>query len=99
MAQVIVLQKALHRCVRAHSHPPVVTDLGGYATTLPLGDQREPGVEDVDRAIQLLDFAARQTRLLVMDIDDPSRRENFEAQIAMIEQLLHLARSMALRLE
>ena len=99
MAQVFVLQKALHRRVGAQSRLPAVTDLGGCATTLPLGDQRESGVEDVDRAILLLDVAARQARLLVMEINDPSRRENFEAQIVMIEQLLHLARSMALRLE
>jgi len=34
-----------------------------------------------------------------MEINDPSRREYFEAQIATIEQLLHLARSMSLKLE
>jgi hypothetical protein len=96
MAQVIVLQNALH--TRNGLHPPD-TDLPDCATALPLADQREPGKEDVDRAILLLDIAARQARLLVMEINDPSRREYFEAQIATIEQLLHLARSMSLKLE
>ena len=99
MAQVIILQNALHPRKGVQSHPPAATDLGGCATTLPLANQREPGMEDVDRALLLLDIAARQARLLVVEINDPSRRGNFEAQIVMIEQLLHLARSMALRLE
>jgi hypothetical protein len=33
-----------------------------------------------------------------MEINDPSCREDFEAQIATIEQLLQLARGMALQL-
>jgi hypothetical protein len=96
MAQVIVLQNALH--TRRGLHQPI-TDLPDCAATVPLADQREPSKEDVDRAILLLDIAARQARLLVMEINDPSRREHFEAQIATIEQLLHLARSMSLKLE
>lgn len=96
MAQVIILQNALH--TRSSLHPPI-TDLPDCAATLSLTDQREPSKEDVDRAILLLDVAARQARLLVMEINDPSRRKHFEAQIAMIEQLLHLARSMSLKLE
>ena len=98
MAQVIVLQKALHRRVKLQSHPPRVTVPQADATALPRASQRESGKEDVDRAILLLDIAARQARLLVMEIDDPSCREDFEAQIATIEQLLQLARGMALQL-
>jgi hypothetical protein len=62
---------------------------------LPPVSQQEPGKEDVDRALLLLDIASRQARLLVMEIDDPLRRQDFEGQIATIEQLLQLARGMA----
>lgn len=96
MAQVIVLQKALHRRVKLHR--PRVMAPQADATALPRASQRESGKEDVDRAILLLDIAARQARLLVMEIDDPSSRQDFEAQIATIEQLLQLARGMALQL-
>lgn len=54
--------------------------------------------DDIYRAILLLDIAAQQARLLVREIADPSRRENFETQIATIEQLLQIARDMASKL-
>ena len=98
MAQVIVLQNALHTRTGLQPHPPT-PDLPVCATTLPLADQREPGKEDVDRAILLLDVAARQASLLVLELNNPSRRENFETQIATIERFLHHARSMSLRFE
>lgn len=54
--------------------------------------------DDVHRAILLLGIAAQQARVLVREIADPCRRENFEAQIATIEQLLQIARDMASKL-
>jgi hypothetical protein len=98
MAQVIFLQNALHTRTASQPHSST-TDLPGCATPAALADQPELGKEDVDSAILLLEGAARQARLLVVEINDPSRREYFEAQIATIEQLLHLARSMSLKLE
>jgi hypothetical protein len=98
MAQVIVLQKALHRRAKLEAHPPGVMVPQTDAMALPPASRRESEKEDVDRAILLLDIAARQARLLVMEINDPSCREDFEAQIATIEQLLQLARGMALQL-
>ena len=98
MAQVIVLQKARHNREKLEPYPPRGTVPEADATALPPASERETGKEDVDRALLLLDIAARQARLLVMEIDDPSCREDFEAQIATIEQLLQLARGMALQL-
>lgn len=98
MAQVIVLQTALHARSGLQSHPPM-TDFQGCAPTTSPAGQQEPGKEDVDRAILLLDDAARQARTLVKQINNPTSRENLEAQIATIEQLLHLARSMSSKLE
>jgi hypothetical protein len=54
-----------------------------------------PSKEDIHTAILLLDLASQHAWLLVKKIADPSRRENFEAQIDTIEQLLQLARQLA----
>lgn len=89
------------RYVRAASRPlaPEKFDAKAYrsANERVSSDVSRPPVsrEDVRRAILLLDIAAQQARLLVKKISDPSRRENFEAQVVGIEQLLQLARQMA----
>lgn len=98
MAQLIVLQDALHTRVKLGSQPARVARVQASGPTVPLPVGQAPRKQDVDRAILLLDLAARQTRLLAKQINDPSRRENFEAQIATVEQLLQLARGMAMKL-
>ena len=95
MAQVIMLQEALCARTKLEQHPSKFTAHQASATALPTTSQQEPGKQDVDRALLLLDIASRQARLLVMEINDPSRREDFEGQIATIEQMLQLARGMA----
>lgn len=95
MAQVIMLQDALCARAKLESHPLKFAGQHASATALPPVSQQEPEKEDVDRALLLLDIASRQARLLVMEIDDPLRRQDFEGQIATIEQLLQLARGMA----
>ena len=62
------------------------------------GGQPSVTRESVYRAILLLDLAAQQTRLLLRNIADPSRKSNFEAQITAIEQSLQRARDLALEL-
>lgn len=73
--------------------------MGANAHGTSFGAANQPWIKDeVHRAILLLDIAARQARLLAREIGDPSRRENFEAQIATSEQLLQIARDMASKL-
>jgi hypothetical protein len=69
-----------------------------HDTPFSVASQQSISKDDVHRAILLLDIAAQQARLLVREIADPARRENFEAQIATIEQLLQIARDMASKL-
>jgi hypothetical protein len=54
--------------------------------------------EEVFRAILLLNVAVQHARLLLKNVSEPSRSENFEAQITTIEQQLKLARQIALKL-
>lgn len=46
----------------------------------------------------MLDLAAKHGRQIAEKVCDPAAKENFDADIATIEQLLQVARSMALRL-
>ena len=94
MAQVIVLQEVLRPRVKLEPRSPGPTT----GPTVPLPDGQVPSKEGVDRSLLLLDIAARHARLIAMRIGDPSRREYFEAQLSSIEQLLQLARGMAMKL-
>jgi hypothetical protein len=95
MSEVISIQDA--RYSRAALERPSPEKIGAKAgdTSFSVASQRSISKDDVHRAILLLDIAAQQARLLVREIADPSRRENFGAQIATIEQLLQIARQMA----
>jgi hypothetical protein len=53
---------------------------------------------DIHDAIQMLDLAAQHARQLASKTCDPAMRKAFERHISMIEQLLQLARSLALKL-
>jgi hypothetical protein len=54
--------------------------------------------EEIYRSILMLDLAAQHARQIAKRVCDPEMKENFDAQIATIEQLLQLARDMALEL-
>lgn len=93
-----MLQDAQSARAKPESHSSELSSRPAIAMTLPPASVHEPSKQDVDRALLLLDIAARQARLLVMEIDDPSCRENFEMQIAAIEQLLQIAKEKALQI-
>lgn len=99
MAQVIMLdQEVLRARSKQESRPCQTSGVGIHAPASPAASRKSPMIEDVYRAILLLDLAAQQARLLVKHIPDSSRRMSFEAQIASIDHLLQIARDMALRL-
>jgi hypothetical protein len=54
--------------------------------------------EDILNAILMLDLAAQHARQIASRMSDPEARKNFEEYLSTIEQLLEIARSMALRL-
>jgi hypothetical protein len=93
MSDVISIQKA--RYSRAESRLSMATGMGARTMTAHAFVRPVIDKEYVFRSILLLDIAAQHARLLVKEISDLSRRENFEAQIGTIEQLLQLARQMA----
>ena len=53
---------------------------------------------EICSAILMLDVAAQQAREISKLVRDPATKEDFEGQVSMIEQLVQLARDMALEL-
>lgn len=102
MAQVISFLEVRQQSAAPGPHSPRKVEAKAYdrAPETPSGEapQQLPGKEDIFRAVQLLDLAVLQARVLVKHVIDPSRRENFEAQITSIQQLLQLTRGLALKL-
>lgn len=95
MSEVVSLQEARYSRVAPELLSQKRTGAKACETVSSAASQPSISKQDVRRAILLLDIAAQQARLLVKEISDPLRRENFEAQIATIEQLLQIARHMA----
>lgn len=54
--------------------------------------------EDISHSILMLDLAAQHARQIARQICDPAMKQNFNAHVATIEQLLQIARDMALKL-
>ena len=53
---------------------------------------------EIDEAVLMLDLAAQHARLIARQIGEPSAKNDFDEHIATIEQLLQIAREMALQL-
>jgi hypothetical protein len=99
MPQVISLCDALHKRRETPASPPTRRDRSGLAAALFVASRPVPNDKDIDRAIMLLDAAAEQARLLVMQANDPTSGNDVETRAASIVQLLGLARSVTSRLE
>lgn len=54
--------------------------------------------EEILRSIFLLELAAQYARQIAKRTDDPALNENLGAQVTIVEQLLQIARGMALKL-
>lgn len=54
--------------------------------------------EEILRSILLLDLAAQHARQIAKRTDDPASGKSLDAQVTTIEQLLQIARGMALKL-
>ena len=98
MSEVISLWEARHPSAAPGLRSPNKISATVYEKVPEETTQQSLRKEDIFRAILLLDLAGQHARLLVKQIADPARRENFQTQIATIDQLLQLARDLALKL-
>jgi hypothetical protein len=73
----------------------------GAATSelvLRIDDLQSKARGEVCKAVLMLDLAAQHAHAISKKILDPAARQNFEAHIWSIEQLLQIARDMAIKL-
>ena len=98
MVQVIGIEDAFRARAKRGLPPPEAFFARVDRAASPLAGQPSLSKENLFRAILLLDLAAQRVRVLVKETADASRREVFEAQISNIEELLQLARDLALKL-
>ncbi|MES2193871.1 MAG: hypothetical protein V4517_05610 [Pseudomonadota bacterium] len=98
MSEIVSLQKT--RRSPAASGLKFAEAIDADASVMPLRAAGWPllSKDDIYRAIFLLDLAAQHARLLVKQIVEPSRRQNFAAKIDAIERLIQIARHLASKL-
>ena len=61
-------------------------------------DLQSKAKDEICRCILLLDLAAQHARQIAKRVHNPAVRQDFNANITAIEQLLQFARDMALKL-
>ncbi len=98
MSNVVSLRAA--RCARVSpGAPPPYLDEADVAELQSriIGIQSKAR-EEILRCIQLLDLGAQHARQIAERTNDPALKKNLGAQVTIVEQLLQLAREMALKL-
>lgn len=73
--------------------PPDFSELASRFTGL-----QSQAKGDIRNAVLMLDLAAQHARQLARRVCDPTMKKTFEQHISTIEQLLQLARNLALKL-
>jgi len=63
-----------------------------------IGSLQTKAKGEIRDAILMLDLAAQHARQISRTICDPAAKANFDERLAMIEEMLQTARSMALKL-
>jgi hypothetical protein len=79
-------------------HSPENVGADGSELVLRMADLQSKAKGEVYRAVLMLDLAAQHAHEIAKKIRDPATRQDFDAHIASIEQLLQIARDMAVRL-
>jgi hypothetical protein len=83
---------------RSTPHPAAGTE-GGHAVLVRLVAELEASVrQEISVSLLALDLATYQARRMLLGLRDPAVKAGFEAQVAMIEKLLQVARVMTLKL-
>ncbi|MDP3702936.1 MAG: hypothetical protein Q8R78_00890 [Candidatus Omnitrophota bacterium] len=98
MTNVVCLRA--QRCARASAGlpPQYVEEVDQVQLRSRMIDVQSRAKEEILRSILLLDIAAQHARQIAKRTDDPALNKNLSAQISLVEQLLQIAREMALKL-
>ena len=94
MSNVVSFRVAQPRASRLRP-PPESLDAGIAEMISRVTHLRSKAKDEIFQSILMLDIAAQHAREIARQIGDPAAKENLNAKIATIEQLLQLARDMA----
>jgi hypothetical protein len=97
MSNVVCLRADRRARAPAGLPPPHIEDADAFRYARIIGLQSK-AKEEILRSIFLLELAAQHARQVAKRLDDPALNNNLGAQVAIVEQLLQIARGMALRL-
>ena len=78
--------------------PPAGIDVDLSKLAFRITSLHSKAKEEIDRAILMLDLAAQHARQIASLMSDTTVRKKFEEDISIIEQLLEIVRTMALKL-
>jgi hypothetical protein len=99
MLNVLEFQKRAPRARGAESGPAQASpeaDIAELASCVCA--MQSMAKQEINQAVLMLDVAAQHAREIAKRMREPSARQKFDENISMIEQLLRLARQLALEL-
>ncbi len=90
--------KASRWCRPRRQHQPANVDADISELAFRVTRLQSKAKGEIDNAVMMLDLAAQHARQIAKRACDPKVRGDFDEQIATIDQLLQIARTMALNL-
>jgi hypothetical protein len=99
MLNVVDFRERAPRSRRSkYERPPanVGTDISELASRFTRLESKAKG--EIQNAVLMLDRAAQHARQIAKRISDPTVKRTFDEHVSIIEQLLQIARGMALKL-
>ncbi len=97
MSNVVSLRAERSARVSAGLPPPDLAEADRAQLRSRIVDAQSRAREQIFRSILLLDIAAQHARQIAKRTDDPALK-SLSAQVSIVEQLLQIAREMALKL-
>ena len=95
---VINLRERTHGVRGSKSQLPERADVDTSELAFWMADLQSKAKDEVFKAVLMLDLAAQHAHEIAKKIQNPASRQVFDAHVASIEQLLQIARDMAVRL-
>jgi hypothetical protein len=98
MLNVVSFRERAPRARGSRQRPLANVDADISELASSVSSQQSKAREAIHHAILVLDLATQHARQIAKRMCDPTARKIFDEQISIIEQLLQIARDMALKL-
>lgn len=99
MLNVVDFRERAPRSRRSeHERPPATVDAATSELASRLTRLQSRAKGKIQHSVFMLDLAAQHARQIAKRISDPAVKRGFDEHVSIIEQLLQIARDMALKL-